>query len=151
MTPIFNFFSFELGSFTRASSRSFFWSTLGTQCRLFFFKFRRKIQSNLTLCDFWIFFCDDSGCRFFRRSRVSLAFSLQATFYLFLNLKIFFKSEIFSKIIYKKSNSNTRIYTVQTLPKIRNPPFPQISIFPPNQHFPHNKHTFFGLMKMCLL
>ena len=30
-----------------------------------------------------------------------------------------------------------------------NPPLPKISTFSPNKHFSHNKHTFFGLMKMC--
>ena len=29
--------------------------------------------------------------------------------------------------------------------------YPKISTFPPNKHFPHNKLTFFGLTKMCLL
>ena len=49
------------------------------------------------------------------------------------------------KVMNKKSSSNTRVYTGQTIPKMRNPPLPQISTFSTN------KHTFSGLTKMCLL
>ena len=34
---------------------------------------------------------------------------------------------------------------------MRNPPLPKISPFSSNKHFFLNKHTFFGLTKMCLL
>ena len=35
--------------------------------------------------------------------------------------------------------------------QMRNPPLLIISTFSPNKHFYHNKHTFLGLTKMCLL
>ena len=46
---------------------------------------------------------------------------------------------------YKKSNSTTRVYRVQTIPKMRKPP--KISNFSPNKHFSHNERTFVALTK----
>ena len=34
------------------------------------------------------------------------------------------------------------VYTVETIPKMRNPPLPKISTFSPNKHISHNKHLF---------
>ena len=57
------------------------------------------------------------------------------------NTKNSFESKIFFGKVIKKSNPNT----VQTLPKMRNPPFLKIS------NCSHNKHIFFGVTKLCLL
>ena len=35
-----------------------------------------------------------------------------------------------------------------TIPKMRNPPLPKISIFSQNKHISQNKHPLFGLTKM---
>ena len=58
---------------------------------------------------------------------------------------------IFEKLCNAGLNLQTKVFTLSTIPKMRNPPLPKKSTFPPNKHFSHKKHTFFGVTKMCLL
>ena len=100
-----------------------------------------------------------------RRSRVSLAFSILTTFSLFFKfenqeslspilqtknpleiLETSFRSDFFLKVVNKKSNSNTDVYTYVIYYALN-----AKSSTSPNKHFSHYKDTFLGLTKMCLL